>query len=69
MASTVAETADISDLDSESQKILREAVQQAEAPDDEMEVNAYPREYARYRVDFHATLGSLTLVEEGWLPG
>jgi hypothetical protein len=42
---------------------------QAEAPDDEMEVNAYPREYARYRIDFHATLGSLTLVEHGWMPG
>jgi hypothetical protein len=69
VASTVDETVDISDLDVESQKILREAVLLAESPDDEMEVNAYPREYARYRVDFHAVFGSLTLVEEGWLPG
>jgi hypothetical protein len=69
VASTAVDTAEISDLDPESQRILKEAVQQVEAADDEMEMNAYPHEYARYRIDFHATMGSLTLVEQGWLPG
>jgi len=69
VASTVAETVDISDLDEESRKILRDAVQQAEAADDDMEFNAYPPEYARYRIHFHADIGSVTLIEDGWLPG
>jgi len=68
VASTVAETADLSDLDVEAQRILREAVEAAETADDDMEINAYPKHYARYRVDWSAKMGSLTLIDEGWMP-
>eukprot|EP00960_Hanusia_phi_P059490 764183-Hanusia_phi.AAC.1 len=54
-------------LDDESKKILHEALQLSCASDDTIESNAYPREYARFRIDFSITMGSLTLIEKGWL--
>ncbi|EKX50324.1 hypothetical protein GUITHDRAFT_135471 [Guillardia theta CCMP2712] len=58
---------DKSSLDEESKKILNEALQFSNASDDAIETNAYPREYARFRIDFSISMGSLTLIEKGWL--
>ncbi|KAJ1487469.1 hypothetical protein T484DRAFT_1786605 [Baffinella frigidus] len=39
---------------------------EAEAAEDGIEANAYPRAYARYAVRVDVAMGSLTLVENGW---